>query len=158
MSQPKNGHQWLDLPSARMKSESNPLVSWTQSSMPTASVDASVPSIHTAPNSPPVTNTGSWNLLRTANSKRSVANKNAKQTILLHLLYLELTFANSWNCEISLPTFDFAPPSNLHVKQTAMSSVISLKDWDDTKANASLPRATMDLESLFSHEWSQGQA
>ena len=54
----------------------------------------------------------SWNLLRTANSKRSAANKIAKQTILLYLLYLELAFANSWNCEISLPTFDFVPPSD----------------------------------------------
>ena len=36
--------------------------------------------------------------------------------------------------------------------------MISLKGWDDTKVNVSLPRAAMDLESLFSHEWSQGQA
>ena len=51
----------------------------------------------------------SWNLLRTANPKQSAANKSAKQIVLLCPLCLELTFANSWNCEISPPTSDFVP-------------------------------------------------
>ena len=44
----------------------------------------------------------SWNSLHSANSKRSAANKNAKQNVLLCPLCLELTLANSQNCEINL--------------------------------------------------------
>ena len=62
-------------------------------------------------------------LLRTANSKRSAVNKNAKQTILLYLLYLELTFVNSWNCEISLSTFDFVPPSNFSERKLFLDRI-----------------------------------
>ena len=50
--------------------------------------------------------------VETANSKRFVVKKIAKQTILLCLLCLELTFVNSCNWEISLPNSDSVPPSS----------------------------------------------
>ena len=52
-----------------------------------------------------------WLLKFTKNRQFQTANgkQKCKQIILLYLLYLELTFANSWNCEISPPTSDFVP-------------------------------------------------